>query len=414
MSRKVFITGIGAVTPIGTGAEGLWSGVLAEKSAIRRITRFDASGFNSQVAGEIPDFRPDDYMDAKRLKRLDRYSRLALVAGLLALQDGDLKPGEFQPERVGVTVGTALGGAGSAEEEHIKFLEGGIRAVSPSLALSVFGGAGSCNLAIEFGFYGYTTANSDSCASGPVALGNALNAIRRGDADMMLAGGVEAPLFPLTFGAFALIRAMSQRNDDPETACRPFDKNRDGFVMAEGASMLLLESEEHARKRNAKAYCELAGFGLSNDAHHMTAPRPDGSQAARAMVCSMKDAGITSDRVRYVNAHGSSTPLNDSTETLAVKKALGDRAYEIPISATKAMHGHSLGAAGAIEAAICAMSIDKNWIPPTVNLSECGEGCDLDYVPNHGRALEHDCIVSNSFGFGGINASLVLRSVPRG
>ena len=411
MSRRVFVTGIGAVTPIGTGRDGLWNGVLAEKSAIRNVTRFDATGFNSQVAGEIADFRPDEYADAKRLKRLDRYSRLALVSGLLALQDADVKPEEFQPERVGVTVGSALGGIGSAEDEYVKYLSGGLRAVNPALALSVFGGAASCNLAIEFGFYGYTTANSDSCASGPIALGNALNAIRRGDADMMLAGGVEAPLFPLTFGAFALIRAMSQRNDDPSTACRPFDKDRDGFVMAEGAAMLLLESEEHATKRSARVYCELSGFGLTNDAHHMTAPRPDASQAARAMTLALNDAGISADRVRYVNAHGSSTPLNDSTETSAIKKALGDRAYEIPITATKAMHGHSLGAAGAIEAAICAMSIDKNWIPPTVNLSECGEGCDLDYVPGHGRPLEHDCIVSNSFGFGGINACVVLNSV---
>jgi 3-oxoacyl-[acyl-carrier-protein] synthase II len=410
MRRKVVITGIGAVTPIGTGVDGLWDGVCRQQSGVRKITRFDTTGFNSQVAGEIPDFRPDEYVDAKRLKRLDRYSRLALVSGLLALQDADVKHGQFNSERVGVTVGTALGGAGSAEAEHIKFLEGGLRAVSPALALSVFGGAASCNLAIEFGFNGYTTANSDSCASGPIALGNALNAIRRGDADMILAGGVEAPLYPLTFGAFALIRAMSQRNDDPATACRPFDKDRDGFVMAEGAAMLVLESEEHATKRGAKIYAELAGFGLSNDAHHMTAPRPDGSQAARAIVSSMQDAGISSDRVTYVNAHGSSTPLNDSTETLAIKKALGNRAHQIPVSGTKAMTGHALGATGAIEAAICALSIKRNWVPPTVNLSKPAENCDLDYVPGHGRKLEHDCIVSNSFGFGGINASIVLRA----
>ena len=407
--RRVMVTGIGAVTPIGLGVDGLWDGVCREESGIRRVTRFDASPFNCQVAGEISDFRPDDYVDAKRLKRLDRYSRLALVSGLLALQDADVKPGDFQAERVGVTVGSALGGIGSAEDEYVKYLGGGLRAVNPALALSVFGGAASCNLAIEFGFFGYTTANSDSCASGPIALGNALNAIRRGDADMMLAGGVEAPLFPLTFGAFALIRAMSQRNDDPATACRPFDKDRDGFVMAEGGAMLVLESEEHALRRGAKVYCELSGFALSNDAYHMTAPRPDGSQASRAMMEAMRDAEISPSRVSYVNAHGSSTPLNDSTETGAIKKALGERAYQIPVSGTKGMTGHSLGATGAIEAAICALSIQRDWVPGTVNLFEPGEGCDLDHAPGHGRKMEHDCVVSNSFGFGGINASVVLQ-----
>ena len=409
MKKRVVVTGIGAVTPVGTGVQGLWNGVLQEQSPICNVTRFDASPFNCRVAGEIPDFRPDEYVDAKRLKRLDRYSRLALVSGLLALQDADVKPGDFEAERVGVTVGSALGGIGSAEDEYVKYLSGGLRAVNPALALSVFGGAASCNLAIEFGFYGYTTANSDSCASGPIALGNALNAIRRGDADMMLAGGVEAPLFPLTFGAFALIRAMSQRNDDPSTACRPFDKDRDGFVMAEGAAMLVLESEEHAQRRGARIYCELSGFALSNDAFHMTAPRPDGSQAARAMIEAMQDAEIPPERVTYVNAHGSSTPLNDSTETGAIKKALGDHAYQIPVSGTKALTGHSLGATGAIEAAICALSIKNDWVPATVNLFEVGENCDLDYVAGHGRKMEHDCIVSNSFGFGGINASVVMQ-----
>jgi len=411
--RRVVITGIGAVTPIGTGARGLWEGVRRERSAVGPITRFDPSPFNCHIAAEIPDFRPEEHLDPKRLKRLDRYSRLAVISGLLALDDACLGPAEFDPERSGVCIGSALGGIGCAEEENLKYQEGGLRAVSPTLALSVFGGAASCNVAIEFGLHGFNTANSDSCASSPIALGNALNAIRRGDADVMLAGGVEAPLFPLTFGAFALIRAMSQRNDDPTAACRPFDANRDGFTMAEGAAILVLEEREHALARGARIYAELAGFGVSNDAGHMTAPRADGSQAARAMGLALRDAGVTPDDVSYVNAHGSSTPLNDSTESLAIRKVLGDRASEVPVSGTKAMHGHSLGATGAIEAAICAMAFQERWIPPTVNFESPGEGCDLDYVPNKGRKLEPEVILSNSFGFGGINAAIVLTNPAR-
>jgi 3-oxoacyl-[acyl-carrier-protein] synthase II len=409
MSRRVVITGIGAVTPIGTGAEGLWQGVLREQSAVGKITRFDPSAFNCHIAAEIKDFAPEEHLDPKRLKRLDRYSRLAVVAGLLAMQDARLEPDDVDPERTGVTVGSALGGIGCAEEENQKFQVGGLRAVSPTLALSVFGGAASCNIAIEMGFHGYNSANSDSCASSPIAMGNALHAIRRGDADIMLAGGVEAPLFPMTFGAFALIRAMSSRNDDPTRACRPFDKNRDGFLMAEGAAMLVLEEREHALRRGAEIYCELAGFGVSNDAGHMTAPRADGSQAARSMRMALQDAGVSASDVDYVNAHASSTPLNDTSETLAIKKVLGDRAFEVPVSGTKAMHGHSLGATGAIEAAICAMAFKHSWIPPTVNLQEPDECCDLDYVPGHGRKLEPDVILSNSFGFGGINAAVVFK-----
>jgi 3-oxoacyl-[acyl-carrier-protein] synthase II len=405
------ITGIGAVTPIGVGADGLWDGVCKAESAIRRISRFDVSSYNCQIAGEISDFRPEDYLDVKKLKRLDRFSQLALVSGMLAMKDAGLCPEKLDSERAGVTVGSAVGGAGCAEEQHAGFLQGGLRSVSPALALSVFGGAGSCNLAIHFGFTGYTTANSDSCASGPVALGNALNAIRRGEADVMMAGAVEAPLYPLTFGAFALIRAMSTRNDDPTTASRPFDKDRDGFVMAEGAAILILESEDHARRRGAHIYAELAGFGLSNDGFNMVAPRPDGSQAARTMKDAMRDAGATPSDITYVNAHGSSTPLNEVSETLAIKQALGDRAYEIPVSGTKGMHGHALGATGAIEAAICAMAIQNSWVPPTVNLVQPSEGLDLDYVPHVGRNVSHDCIISNSFGFGGINSAIVLRRV---
>ena len=411
MSRKVMITGIGAVTPIGSGAQGLWEGVCRGKSAARRITRFDASTYPSQVAAEVDDFRPEEYFEPKRLRRLDRYAQFALASGMLAIKDADLCLKCIDPDRAGVTVGTAIGGAPGAELQHVEFLRGGLKAVNPALALSVFGGSGSCNLAMEFGFRGYTTANSDSCASGPIALGNALNAIRRGDTDVMLAGAVEAPLYPLSYGAFAIIHAMSKRNDDPATACRPFDKDRDGFVMAEGGAVLVLESEAHARDRGARIYAELAGFGLSNDAFSMIAPLSDGRQAARAMAVAMHDAGVTPADITYVNAHGSSTPLNEVSETRAIKLALGERAYQIPVSGTKGLHGHSLGATGAIEAAICALAIQNDWVPATANLFEAGEGLDLDYVPLHGRPARHNCVISNSFGFGGINSAIVLRNV---
>ncbi len=413
MSRRVVITGIGAVTPIGTGAEGLWQGVLREKSAVTSITHFDPTPFNCHIAAWIPDFHPENYLDHKRMKRLDRFSRLSVVAGLLAMEDACLSPSQLDQDRAGVCLGSALGGIGMAEEEIHHYQAGGLRAVNPSLALSVFGGAGSCNVAIELGFYGYNTANADSCASSPIAMGNALNAIRRGDVDVMLAGGAEAPLYPLTFGAFSLIRAMSTRNDEPERACRPFDKDRDGFVMAEGAALLVLEEREHALNRGARIYAELCGFGLTNDGSHMTAPRPLGDKAAMAMQRALDNAGMSGSDVSYVNAHGSSTPLNDTAETLAIKQVLGDHAATTPVSATKAMHGHSLGATGAIEAAICAMAFGKRHLPPTLNLDQPEDGCDLDYIPHLGRAAEPEVILSNSFGFGGINAAIVLAHPDR-
>lgn len=406
--NRVLITGIGAVTPIGTGKDGLWQGVLAERSAVRTIDRFDTSLYNCHIAASVDDFDPLDYMDAKRARRLDRYSQFAIAAGKLALEDACLEPSELRSDRAGVTIGSALGGMGKAEEENQNFLAGGLRAVSPFLALSVFAGAASCNLAIEFGLQGYNTANADSCASGPIAIGNAFRAIRQGEADVMLSGAVEAPLFPLTFGAFALIRAMSTRNHDPATACRPFDAGRDGFVMAEGAAVLVLESEAHAQSRNAPAYAEVRGFGLTNDGYHMTAPRPDGSMAAEAMRRALQDAQLDPGAIDYINAHASSTPLNDATETLAIRALLGSRADDVPVSGTKAMHGHSLGATGAIEAAICALALDRGWVPPTVNLGNIDPACALCHVSTHGREHPLRHVLSNSFGFGGINAALVL------
>jgi 3-oxoacyl-[acyl-carrier-protein] synthase II len=408
MRRQVVVTGIGAVTPIGHGSEGLYAGLRRERSAIDRITRFDPAQFSCAIGGEVRDFDPAAYIEPKRLRRLDRYSQFALASARMALEDARLDLAEENRDEIGCFIGSALGGAAFAEEQHAVFLSQGINRVRPTLALSVFCGAASCNIAIEHDLRGPSSANSDSCASGTIAIGEAFRTVRDGYADVMLAGGVEAPLSPLTFGAFAVIRAMSTRNDDPSRACRPFDKARDGFVMAEGAAVLVLEEREHALRRGAPLYGTVLGYGTSNDAHHMAAPLPSGEQAARAMRCALEESGVAPRAVDYINAHASSTPLNDVTETLAIKQVFGDHAYRIPISGTKAMHGHALGASGAIEAAICVLALRHAYLPPTLNLEEPDPACDLDYIPTTGREVAVRHIVSNSFGFGGINASLVF------
>ncbi len=406
---EIVVTGIGAVTPIGTGAEGLWAGAMAGRSAVHRITRFDPCPFATHIAAEVRDFDPDAHIESKRVKRLDRYSQFAVAGARLALEDAGLRPGDVPSDRVGVCLGTALGGVGFGEHEHEQFLTKGPRAVSPILALSIFAGAGSCNIAIEFGFTGPTTANGDSCASAPVAIGNALSYLQRGDADVMLAGGAEAPLYPLMFGAFTLIRAMSVRNDDPATASRPFDKDRDGFVMAEGAALLVLEKRAHAERRGARIYAALSGSALTNDGFHMTAPRPDASASARAMRRALHQAGVSPGEVAAVSAHGSSTTLNDSTETRAIKEALGEHAPRTPVFATKAMHAHALGATGGFEAALCCLALERKMLPPTINRTTPDPECDLDYVTGGGpRPFTPGPVLSNSFGFGGINACLVF------
>jgi 3-oxoacyl-[acyl-carrier-protein] synthase II len=406
---EVVVTGIGAITPIGSTAQGLWEGALSGQSAVRRLTAFDPAPFITHIGAEVPNFNPGDFLDAKQIRRFDRYSQFAVASAIQALHDAGLSPGKVPSHRVGACVGTALGGIAYAEKEHLAYVERGPRAVSPLLALSIFAGAGSSNIAIEFGFTGPTTANGDSCASAPVALGNALHYLRRGEADVMLAGGAEAPLSPLTFGAFALIRAMSTRNDSPETASRPFDKNRDGFVMAEGGAMLVLETRRHAEKRGARIYAELASYSLTNDAHHMTAPRPDASSATRAMREAIERAHLSPEEIVAISAHGSSTPLNDSTETKAIKQALGDHAYRVPVFGTKGLHGHALGATGAFEAALCALALHHGILPRTANLFEPDPECDLDYVSDGPRSWTPGPLLSNSFGFGGINAAVVFK-----
>jgi 3-oxoacyl-[acyl-carrier-protein] synthase II len=327
----------------------------------------------------------------------------------MAVADAGLDLSTENRERVGAMMGSALGGVGYAEEQLANFLTKGLRAVDATLALAVFGGAASCNIAIEFGVSGPNSTNAMSCASGTMAIGEALRQIRHGYADVMLAGGAEAPLAPLCFGAFALIRAMSTRNDEPDRASRPFDRGRDGFVMGEAAAVLVLEAWDRAVARGAPIYAEVCGYGTTNDAHHMTAPRPDGAQAARAMRLALDDARIAAQDIGYINAHGSSTPLNDPSETAAIKQALGEHARRVAVSGTKGYYGHALGASGAVEAAICALALRQRWLPPTVNLDDVDPACDLDYIPRDGRPGDPEFVMSNSFGFGGINASLVLR-----
>jgi 3-oxoacyl-[acyl-carrier-protein] synthase II len=404
----VAITGIGAVTPIGITRDALWRGLRAERSAVRAVTRFDASLYRSQIAAEI-DFHPTDFIEERRVKRLDRYGQFTVSCARLAIEDAELKLEGEDRERVGSMMGSALGGVGFAEEQFAVFLNEGIKNVAVTLATNVFAGAASCNVAIEFGAQGPNSTNAMSCASGTMAIGEGFRQIRDGYADVMICGGVESPLNQLCYGAFSIIRARSTRNDDPTGASRPFDQGRDGFVMGEGAAVLVLEEYERAVARGAHIYAEVSGYAFCNDAHHMTAPRPDGSQAARAMRGALKDARVAPHEVGYVNAHGSSTPLNDPTETRAIRTVFGDHAAKIPVSSTKAYYGHALGASGAIEASICAMSLEQEWLPPTLNLATPGDGCDLDYIPGAGRDARVDYILTNSFGFGGINAALVLK-----
>ena len=406
--RRVAITGIGAVTPIGITRDAMWNGILARRSAVRPVTRFDASIYRSQIAAEI-DFHPTDFIEERKVRRLDRYGQFTVACARLAIEDAHLDMAVEDHERVGSTMGSALGGVGFAEEQFSVFLTQGIRNVAVTLATNVFGGAASCNVAIEFGAQGPNSTNAMSCASGTMGIGEGFRQIRDGYADVMICGGVEAPLNQLCFGAFAIIRAMSTRNDDPGHASRPFDRDRDGFVMGEGAAVLVLEEYGRAKARGAHIYAEVCGYAFCNDAHHMTAPRPDGSQAARAMRGALADARVLAHEVDYVNAHGSSTPLNDTTETRAIKNVFGDHAAKLQVSSTKAYYGHALGASGAMETAICALALEREWLPPTLNLVEPGDGCDLDYIPGDGRKARANCILTNSFGFGGINAALVIK-----
>jgi 3-oxoacyl-[acyl-carrier-protein] synthase II len=413
--RRVWITGVGIVTAAGTGVEAFRVGLREACSPVKRIDRFDPSPFRSQVAAQVDDFDPLAWMPPKTARQLDRFSQFGLVTGQLALADAGMQPGAAgaaSPERIGIYLGSALGGIAYAEEQHERYMAKGIRQVAPNLALAVFGGAAPANLGIALDVRGPILSTANSCASGAVAIGEALGAIRAGEIDAAIAGGVEIPLSPLAFGAFDIIRALSAgSNDDPSHACRPFDARRDGFVMGEGAALVVLESDEVVRARGAEPYAEVMGYGSTSDAFHMVQPRADGREAARAATIAMADARVLPEEIDYVSAHASSTPIGDVAEARAIALALGAGvAAGVPVSGTKALYGHPLGASGAIEAAICALAIRDGWAPSSVNL-ETIDGDVAALLPcllREGREGEYRRILSTSFGFGGLNAALVF------
>ena len=415
--RRIWITGIGVVTPIGTGVDAFRAGLRRAQSPVKRIDRFDPSPFRSQVAAQVDDFDPIQWMPRKTARQLDRFSQFGMVTGRLALDDAGLRPGDAgapDPGRIGIYLGSALGGIAFAEEQHERYMEKGIRQVAPTLALAVFGGAAPANLGIALDVRGPILSTANSCASGGVALGEALGDLREGRVDAAIAGGSEVPLSPLAFGAFDIIRALSAGyNDDPGHAARPFDAGRDGFVMGEGAALLVLEESEAAERRGATAYAEVLGYGATSDAYHMVQPRADGRDAARAATIALDDAGVEPGEIDYVNAHASSTPIGDVAEARAITTTLGERAATVPVSGTKALYGHPLGASGAIEAAICALAIRDGWAPATVNLVAPEPELDglLPGLLRAGRAGTYRRVLSTSFGFGGLNAALVLGSV---
>ena len=408
--RRVVITGLGPITAIGVGKKAFWAGMTNGKSGIGPVTRFDPSLFNARSAAEINDWEPEKFFPSQRLKRLDRYAQFAVGSAKLALEDSGLS---FSPEdpqaRVGVSFGTALGGVSNAEKQHVSFVHGGPKSVHQTIALQVFGGSAHCNIAIEFGLRGVGTTNSNSCASGNVAIGEGYRYIRDGWADVVVAGGAEAPLSPLSFGAFAFIRTMSRC--DPSVACRPFDRNRDGFVMGEGAASLILEEYDHAKARGAHIYGEVVGYSLNNDAYHMTSPLPSGDSCIRAMEDALNAARINPDQIDYISGHASSTQLNDANECTCVKKVFGSKATKIPVSGTKAFYGHPLGASAAIEAAVCLLAMQHDFVPPTLNYETPDPACDLDVVPNQPRQKPINYALSNAFGFGGINSCVVFHKI---
>lgn len=409
--RRVVITGLGIVSPVGNTVEEAWGNIVAGRSGITRITRFDPAPFASQVAGEVKDFDPGAYLNPKDARRMDLFIQYGMVAGIQAVRDAGLDTIQIDPERIGVNIGSGIGGILMIESTHSDYLQGGPRKISPFFIPSAITNMIAGHLSILYGFKGPNLAMVTACTTGTHAIGESARLIEYGDADVMVAGGSESAITPLALGGFGNMKALTGRNDDPQGASRPWDRERDGFILAEGAGVLVLEEYEHARARGARIYAEVAGYGMSADANHMTAPCEDGDGARRCMLAALKNAGLDADRVDYINAHGTSTPLGDKAETIAVKRALGEHAGKVAMSSTKSMTGHLLGAAGGVEALFTALAVAHQVAPPTINLVEPGEGCDLDYVPNTARDMKIDVALSNSFGFGGTNGTLVLTRV---
>ncbi len=408
--RRVAVTGMGFVTPIGNDQETVWSNMVEGVSGIGPLTRFDTTGYDTKIAGEVKGFDAEAYMDRKTARHIGRYCQFALGAAKQALAQAQLDPAEMDPDEVGVIVSSGIGGLEEIEKSHTMLIQRGPKRISPFTVPMMIADMAAGIVAIHTKAGGPNYAIVSACASGSHGIGEAAEIIKRGDAKAMLAGGAEATITPLTLGAFCQIKATSERNDEPEKACRPFDVDRDGFVMGEGSVMLVLEDMEHAKQRGAKVYAEIAGYGASADMYHFTAPHPEGKGASRAMKRALENSGIDPKDVAYINAHGTSTKLGDVAETKAIKDVFGDHAYKLAVSSTKSVHGHLLGAAGAIEAAACIMAINGGMIPPTINLDNQDPECDLDYVPNRARKANVKVAMSNSFGFGGHNATLVIKA----
>jgi len=403
------VTGLGAVTPVGVGVAATWQNIVAGKSGIGRITRFDATAFSCQVAGEVKDFDVTQYIPAKDARRMDRFVHLGLAAGIEAFKDSGLEVNEKNAERIGVCIGSGIGGLPSIEETQNDYLAGGPRKISPFFIAGTIINMISGNLSIIYGLKGPNFAVVSACSTGTHSIGEAMRMIQYGDADAMVAGGAESAVSPLAIGGFAASRALSTRNDDPATASRPWDKDRDGFVLGEGAGVLVLEEYEHAKARGAKIYAELAGYGLSADAYHITAPNMDGPK--RSMLNALRDAGVTPAEVQYINAHGTSTPLGDKNENEAIKAAFGDHAKKLVVNSTKSMIGHLLGGAGGVESLFCVLALHHQISPPTINIFNQDPECDLDYCANTARKMKIDVAMNNNFGFGGTNGTLVFRKI---
>lgn len=408
MKRRVVITGMAAITPIGTGLSAFWDGLISGKSGVDSITQFDPTDFTTKIAAEVKEFDPTDYMDRKDARRMDRFTQFAVAGAHMAVSDASLSD-DADWERVGVLIGSGIGGIRTLEDQCRNLIEKGPDRVSPFFVPMMIPDIASGHVSITLGAKGHNACTVTACASGTNAIGDAFRVIQRGDADVMVTGGTEAAISPLSMAGFCSARTLSRRNDDPQAASRPFDKDRDGFVMGEGAGIVILEELEHAQARGARIYAEVIGYGCTGDAHHITAPAPEGDGARRALAAALADGGVQPHEVGYINAHGTSTEYNDKFESMAIKSVFGESAYSVAVSSTKSMTGHLLGAAGGVEAIAVSLALCNGVIPPTINYQTPDPECDLDYVPNEAREQQIDVAVSNSFGFGGHNAVLVFR-----
>lgn len=407
--RRVVVTGLGVISPVGNTVDDFWTALCSGQSGVDRITEFDVSDFSTQIAATVKDFKPENYMDKKEARRMDRFTQFAVAATYMAIKDAQLDLDKIDKERFGIILGSGIGGIQTLEEQFEVLMQKGPGRISPFLVPMMIANIAAGQLAIMVGAKGVNFTVVTACASGTNAIGEAFNAIRYGHADVVITGGTEAPITRIALAGFCSMKALSTRNDDPKAACRPFDKDRDGFVMGEGAGILILESLEHAQKRGARILAEVVGYGSTDDAYHITAPAPEGEGAARAMKLALESAGIAPEEVSYINAHGTSTSYNDKLETMAIKRVFGQHAYKLAVSSTKSMTGHLLGAAGGVEAVALVKSIVHQFVPPTINYTTPDPDCDLDYVPNEGRPWEIEYAMSNSFGFGGHNACILMK-----